>query len=66
MVRQVMRISEGGRHLVCLRDDRERWNVYKIYVRWYNQGWHQKLLESYADWNSVICWLYENRRRVWE
>lgn len=30
-------------------------NPYKVYRKWYDQGWHRKLITKYADLFSVTC-----------
>lgn len=47
---------------ICLDENAKR-NPYKIYQVWYNMGKHQRLLDAYGDFNSVVCWINEN---MWE
>lgn len=37
----------AGHFIICY-DEADR-NHYKIYHKWYNNGWHRKLIEKYAD-----------------
>lgn len=55
MKRKVMEIHENGMNLVCIKDDGDKYNPYKLYHVWYNQGKHRKQIAKYGDFYSVIC-----------
>lgn len=38
-------------------DSTEAHNHYKIYNKWYNNGWHKMLVEKYADLFSCTAWI---------
>lgn len=41
---------------VIYYDEADR-NHYKLYQKWYDRGWHRKLIEKYADLFSCIIWI---------
>lgn len=47
----------AGHFIVCY-DEADR-NHYKIYHKWYNQGWHKMLVEKYGDLYSCTIWINE-------
>ena len=57
MARQIMKISEENMHFICVKDDKQRFNPYRIYETWYDRGNHRKLVISYADFASVLEYL---------
>lgn len=44
-------------HFVLYYDSNEAHNHYKIYLKWYDTGWHRKLIEKYADLFSCTMWI---------
>lgn len=47
----------AGSFIICY-DEKEAHNHYKIYHKWYNQGWHKMLVEKYGDLYSCSCWIH--------
>ena len=42
---------------VIIYDSADKYNHYKIYQKWYDKGWHRKLVEKYADLYSCTNWI---------
>ena len=60
--RQIMSLQlDDGRYFICIRDYSARYNQYKLYYKWYNQGWKRKKINEYADLWGVLYWLLEQR-----
>lgn len=52
---KVMDILVEDRNYICILDRAEKHgNVYRLYERWYDNGWHRKQLIAYANFISVI------------
>ena len=47
----------SGWFIICY-DEADR-NHYKLYQKWYNNGWHRKLIVKYADLFSCTIWINE-------
>lgn len=56
--KKIMEVNDSGLHLVCMKTD-DPHNPYRLYDVWHDMGKHQKLIVKYADFESVICWLYQ-------
>lgn len=50
-------ITVEGRRFVCTFTPSRKYNVYQLYEKWWDQGWHQRKLEEYANFASILCWL---------
>lgn len=59
MTKQVMTISDNGRHFVCTKEDGVT-NPYRLYQKWFDIGWHRKQIARYADFQSVMWYLIQN------
>jgi len=57
--RKVLSINENGIHLECIKDNAEKYNPFKLYRVWWDGGWHRKLIDKFADIQSVICEVYD-------
>ena len=44
---------------VIYYDECDRFNHYKLYKKWYDRGWHRKLIEKYGDLYSCTIWINE-------
>jgi hypothetical protein len=51
--RKVMDLYFGDKHYVCI-EDRTKMNWYHLYEKWYEKGWHRKLVAKYADMGSIL------------
>lgn len=56
---QVLSVSCGGRHFVCIFYCDSLVNPYKLYCKWYDHGWHRKKVAEYGDFSSVLFYLVE-------
>ena len=54
MTRKVMTINEKCLHLECIKDDSDKVNPYRLYLVWWDQGNHRRLIAKYADMNSIL------------
>ena len=59
MTRKVMDIIlEDGTNIVCIKDDKQKYNPFRVYLKFYaNGGWHRRKLTNYGDINSVVYFL---------
>ena len=55
---QCLKVFENGQYYVCYRTDGYH-NPYKLYLKWYNCGWHQKKIAEYGDFNSILFYLIQ-------
>ena len=52
--RKILDITEIGFHVICIKTE-DKYNPYKLYHVYYEDGTnHRKLIEKYADFNSVL------------
>ena len=54
--RKIFECSFGGQYVVIIYHDGET-NPFRIYRKYWNGGWHKKILEKYADFNSCLCFI---------
>lgn len=54
MTRKVLEINEGTVYLECIKNDADKHNPFRLYTKWWDGGWHRKLLVKYANFASVI------------
>ena len=54
---KVMEIELKGREFYCIKDNTDPRKLFKVYLRWYKCGPHQKKLKDYADMYSVVYYL---------
>lgn len=57
-MRKVLELNDNGKHFVCYVDS-DSYNRYRLYKKYYadcgaGYTWHRKLIEKYADINSVL------------
>lgn len=57
---KVMDIDYKGIKIVCIYDSTAKYNPFKLYERWYGNGWHRKKIVEYTDFQSVLYHLIEN------
>lgn len=62
--RKVMDMQFNGNWYVCIEDKTAKSNPYKLYLRWYDMGWHQKKITEYADFDSVLFYLLQSKYPV--
>lgn len=55
--RKVLDINVEGIWWICVFDLRAKTNPYKLYRKWYENGWHRKKVEEYGNFVSVLCHL---------
>lgn len=47
----------AGSFVICY--DETKYNHYKLYKKWYDNGWHKKLIDSYADLASCTWAIHD-------
>lgn len=57
--RKIAEVCEKGVRLVMMHDEKDKCNPYKIYRKWWNQGWHKKQLNKYGDFLSAWQFMHE-------
>lgn len=61
--RQIMTLDFHGETYICVKHDSGN-NPYKLYKKWFDQGWHRKKVVEYADVDSVLFHLLQSRYPV--
>ena len=61
--KKVLEINEVGHHYICIRNDSDPANAYRVYTVWYDGGHHRKLLMKYNNMASVLFYLYDRMAR---
>lgn len=57
MTRKVMTLDDGKRSLFCTYDNSDKFNPYRLYVKWFDGRWHRKMIVKYADMSSVVHYI---------
>lgn len=57
-MRKIGELMTDTAHFVIYHDDNRRCNPYRIYHKWYNCGWHRKLIAEFAD--LISCTFFIN------
>ena len=57
--RKILTINENGLHLECIKDYSDKVNPYRLYRVWWDQGNHRRLIDKFANLQSVICEIYD-------
>ena len=62
-MRKIGELNTAKVHFVIYHNEKTNKNPYKIYKKWYDNGWHRSLLESYQDLYSCVLYIkdYLNR-----
>lgn len=53
-------------HFVIYHDDERKCNPYRVYSKWYKDGWHKSLLASYEDLLSCVLFIENYVRRNYQ
>lgn len=59
--RQILSLCECGKHYVCIFDG-SKVNPYRVYYKWYDRGEHRRKVAEYADFPSVLYYLFDTYR----
>ena len=51
---KTMDITISRMRFVCIYDTTKRYNPYRLYKHFYEDGWHRKKIAEYADAESVL------------
>ena len=57
---QVLNICDRGKHYVCIRRLDTNLNPYKLYIKWFDTGWHKKKIVEYQDFESILWHLLQH------
>lgn len=52
-MKKILDMHDKGVHIICMKDD-NKINPYRIYNCYYDKGEHRKLIDKYADFESVL------------
>lgn len=58
MKKQILKMIDNG-VFVVVHDDAQKYNPYRIYYEWYNNGKQKNLLQKYADFGSCLLFLHD-------
>lgn len=62
-MKKIGELNTDTRTFVIYYDEAEpACNRYKLYIKWYNVGWHRKLLEKYARLSSCTNYIHNHIR----
>lgn len=53
MTRKIMDISDGNVRLICIKTD-DKYNPYRLYKVWWDNGYHRKQIDKYGDLSNVM------------
>jgi hypothetical protein len=53
-------------HFVIYHDESRKFNPYRIYSKWYSDGWHKSLLAEYEDMYSCVIFIENYVRRNYQ
>ena len=56
-MRKIGELNTKKVHFVIYHDENTKCNPYRIYSKWYNNGWHKSLLAKYEDLLSCIHYI---------
>ena len=61
--RQVLSVQlDDGRYYICVRDYMAPLNEqYKLYYKWWDQGWKRKKVLSFRSLYSVMQWFIDHK-----
>lgn len=62
--RKIMEMNDMNNHYICILDTTAKRNPYKIYRKWYDDGWHRKKVNEYGDFQSVLWYILQTVYRV--
>lgn len=51
--RKIFECTYEGHHII-IEFHEGKTNPYRIYRKWYNMGWHKKMLQKYANFDSCL------------
>ena len=57
--RKVAEVCERGVRLIMIHDQKDKYNHYKVYRKWWDTGWHKKQLSKWGDFLSAWQYMYE-------
>ena len=55
-MKQIMKLMYAGKTYIVNYDCKSI-NAYKVYVKYYDDGWHRRKLNEFGDLLSVFCLL---------
>lgn len=61
---KVMDLMFYGKHYICIKDSTTTRNPYKLYEKYYDNGWHRKKITEYSDIDSVLFHLLQTEYKT--
>ena len=58
MTRKIMSLATGGVRIECIKEE-GKVNPYVVRLVWWDDGWHRKKMNAYADFTSVLYYLLD-------
>jgi hypothetical protein len=65
-MRKIGELETKKVHFVIYHDENRKVNPYRIYSKWYNNGWHKSLLEQYEDLFSCVLYIEDYVHRNYQ
>jgi len=56
-MKKIGELKTPGIHFVIYCDENAKVNPYRIYRKYWDNGWKKRLLEKYADLYSCTCYI---------
>ena len=56
-MKKIGELNTGKTCFVIYHDEKQEMNPYRIYTKWYSNGWHRNLLAQYADLYSCVLYI---------
>lgn len=56
-MKKIGELHTKAAYFVLYYDESAKYNPYRLYQKWYDAGWHKKLIEKYADLYSCTIWI---------
>ena len=57
-MRKIGELNTKAGIIVIYHDESAKENPYKVYHKYWNAGWHKKLIVRYADLLSCTAWIH--------
>lgn len=58
-MRKIGSLSTRANLFEVYLDNNSKTNPYSIYRKWYDKGWHRKLIVRYGNLSSCTAWIHQ-------
>lgn len=65
-MRKIGELETKKVHFVIYHDENRKVNPYRIYSKWYRDGWHKSLLAEYGNLHSCILFIEDYVHRNYQ